>query len=83
MGLLSLTVLSPMVAAVCLLFIPSVSRAVVRLVSLCGAGVSLVGALLVTARYDLAVGGIQLREQWDVVPSLGISWKLGVDGWGV
>ncbi len=83
MGLLSLIVLAPMVAAIALLFIPSASRAVVRLVSLAGAMTSFVGSLIVVSRYDLEAGGIQLREQLDLVPSLGISWKLGVDGWGV
>ena len=33
--------------------------------------------------YDTEAGGYQFREGFDLVPSLGIRYDLGVDGWGV
>ena len=83
MGLLSLIILAPVVAAALLLFVPDKSRGAVRMISLAGATTSLVGSLIAAFRYDLAVGGVQLREQIDLIPSLGIAWKLGTDGWGI
>jgi len=83
MGLLSVIVLAPMAAAVALLVVPDRSRGTVRLVSLLGAVVSLVGSLVAALRYDLGVGGVQLREQLDIIPQLGIAWKLGADGWSI
>ena len=83
MGLLSLIILAPLAAAVLLLLIPQDNRGAVRLVSLAGASTSLVGSLVAAFRYDLALGGVQLREQIDIVPSMGIAWKLGADGWGI
>jgi NADH-quinone oxidoreductase subunit M len=83
MGILSVIVLAPMVAALMLLLIPDRSRGLVRLISVLGAGVSLVGSILVAFRYDLAVNGVQMAEKLPLIPRLGIHWHLGVDGWGV
>ena len=83
MGLLSLIVLAPLAAAVALLLVPDSSRGTVRLISLLGATTSLAGSLVAALRYDLGLGGVQLREQLDVVPQLGITWKLGADGWSI
>jgi NADH-quinone oxidoreductase subunit M len=83
MGLLSLIVLAPLVAAASLLMVPDRSRGTVRMIALAGALVSLAGSLLAAGAYDLGTGGVQLREQLDVLPSLGIAWKLGADGWGI
>lgn len=80
---LSLIVLSPLLAAVILLFVPSSSKAVTRVVSATASIVSLVGALVVAARYDLAEAGYQLRETITLVPALDIRYDLAVDGWGV
>lgn len=80
---LSLVVLAPMVAGILLLLIPAASRGTVRVVSVAATLVSLFGSVVVALTYDLAASGVQLREHIDVVPALGISWELGVDGWGV
>lgn len=80
---LSLIVLAPLVAAVVLLFVPAASKGVVRVVSLAATAVSLGGAVVVADLYDLARGGPQLRERFELVPALGIRYELAVDGWGV
>jgi NADH-quinone oxidoreductase subunit M len=81
--LLSLIVAAPAVAALLVLFLPAGARMAVRLVSLAGAIVSLVGSIVVAATYDLAAGGLQRVEDIPLVASLGIHLKLAVDGWGV
>ncbi len=81
--LLGLTMAAPAIAAVVLLVIPSSSRLAIRVVSLIGAIVSLLGALQVARLYDRAIGGLQLLDSVPLVPSLGIHLKLAVDGWGV
>ncbi len=83
MGLLSGIILAPLLAAVVLLVVPNRSRGAVRLVSLLGATTSLLGSIKVAFRYDIEVGGVQMREELALLPDLGIAWKLGVDGWGV
>ena len=54
-----------------------------RIVALLGAGVSLVGSVVVAFQYDMGVGGVQMLNSYPIVPSLGINLTLGVDGWGV
>ncbi|MBK7584858.1 MAG: NADH-quinone oxidoreductase subunit M [Myxococcales bacterium] len=81
--LLSLIIAAPFVAAVVLFLVPDTQRQLVRLVSLAGALVSLVGSVQVARLYDLDKGGLQLAESYPLVPSLGIRISLAVDGWGV
>lgn len=80
---LSLIVMAPLAAAVLLLVIPGTSRATVRIVTVASTLVSLFGSIVVAAGYHLKTGGVQFREHFDLVPSLGINYDLGVDGWGV
>lgn len=81
--LLSLTVAAPFLAAVVLLLAPDLKGAAAKAVSLIGAGASLLGAIAVWLSYDLSQGGLQLAEQYPLVPAYGISVHLAVDGWGV
>ncbi|MFZ5479823.1 MAG: complex I subunit 4 family protein [Myxococcota bacterium] len=80
---LSVIVLAPILAATALLFVPGASRGVTRVLAVAAAAVSLAGAVRVALAYDLARGGYQLRETWEIVPALGIRYDLAVDGWGV
>ena len=80
---LSIIVAAPFVAALLLLAIPPSARLMVRLVSLAGALVSLVGSVIVAQDYHLAEGGFQWAENYPLVPSLGISLNLAADGWSV
>ena len=81
--LLSIIVLSPLVAAMLMLFVPSESKGTTRILAVAASTISLVGSLLVAWGYDTEAGGYQFREGFDLVPSLGIRYDLGVDGWGV
>ena len=74
---------SPLLAAVLLLFVPGTSRSTVRVVTVASTLVSLVGSIAVAQGYDLHQSGVQFREHFDLVPSVGIAYDLGVDGWGV
>lgn len=78
--LLSLTLLGPLTAALVLLLLPERAGRAVRLVSLAGAIVPLSTVLLLLARYDAARGGFQFVERYPIVPRLGLSCHLGVDG---
>ncbi|MBM4781123.1 MAG: NADH-quinone oxidoreductase subunit M [Archangiaceae bacterium] len=81
--LLAITIAAPAIAGALLLLVPSSARLAMRVVSLIGAVISLVTAILVATQYDRAQGGLQLLETVPLVPSLGIHLKLAVDGWGV
>ncbi|MBI5432139.1 MAG: NADH-quinone oxidoreductase subunit M [Planctomycetes bacterium] len=80
---LSLIVAAPAIAAACLLVLKPDQKLAIRLVSLVGATVALIGSLVVAATYDRALGGFQMLESYPLVPSYGIHLKLAVDGWGV
>jgi len=80
---LGITVAAPFVAAVLLLLIRDRFRRIVRWVSLLGALVSLAGSLVVAGSYDVSKGGLQLLEDYPLVPSLGIHVRLAADGWSV
>ncbi|MBN2800706.1 MAG: NADH-quinone oxidoreductase subunit M [Deltaproteobacteria bacterium] len=81
--ILSLIVFAPFLAALVLIFLPAGQKMAIRLVSLVGATVSLVGSLLVAVDFDKAKMGFQFEEIYPLVPSLGIHYHLAVDGWGV
>ena len=81
--ILGVTASAPFVAAVLLLLVKDKYGLLVRWVSLLGALVSLLGSLLVARDYDIAKGGLQLAEDYPLVPSLGIHIRLAVDGWSV
>lgn len=80
---LSITVWAPFFAALALTFIPGESKGAIRLVSVVGAAISLVGSLVIACNYDVAAGGYQMRETVALVPALNIHYDLAVDGWGV
>jgi NADH-quinone oxidoreductase subunit M len=81
--LLSVIVGAPVLAAVTLLLIPDRHSLAVRAVALLGSMVSLVGSVIAAVRYDIAAGGLQLSEQYPLVPSLGIDLRFAADGWSV
>ena len=81
--LLSIIVLSPLMAAMLMLFVPGDSKGTTRILAVTASTISLLGSLIVAWGYDTEAGGYQFREGFDLVPSLGIRYDLGVDGWGV
>ncbi len=60
--------------------IPERNRRAARFLALAAASASLVLSILVFALYDRSVGGFQFENQFAWLPSLGISFHVGVDG---
>jgi NADH-quinone oxidoreductase subunit M len=78
--LLALTIASPFLAAIVVLLLPQRARASIRVASLAGALVPCATSLLLLAHYDSSAGGFQFVTALPLIPTLGISWHLGVDG---
>ncbi len=78
--LLSITLLSPLLGALVLLFVPYRAARTLRAVAIASALPPLGVAVALVARYDLAAGGFQFAENFPLLPSLGISIHLAVDG---
>ena len=80
MPVLSIMTWAPFVAAIVVMFFARHRPLLVRWASLVGATVSLVASLWVYWTYDRAAAGFQFQEEIALVPSLGISYLLAVDG---
>jgi NADH-quinone oxidoreductase subunit M len=78
--ILSIMTWAPFVAALAIMFFARRHPLLVRLLSLAGATVSLVASLWVYWAYDRAAAGFQFQEEVSLVPSLGISYLLALDG---
>jgi len=81
--LLSITLLAPFAGAVVLLFVPYTAERTLRAVALGSALPPLAAAIALLVNYDTTLGGFQFAEQYAVVPHLGISLHLAVDGLSV
>jgi len=81
--LLSLTILSPFLAGLALLLLPQRAKLAIRFVSLAGALVPCATSLLLLARYNTSLGGFQFASELPLIPKLGLSWHMGVDGLAV
>src|SRR5881409_4543406 len=77
---LSLITWSPFVGALLIMFTARHRPLAVRLIAAVTTGVSMVGALWLYAVYDRDAAGFQFYEKLPLVPPLGISYELGVDG---
>jgi NADH-quinone oxidoreductase subunit M len=78
--ILSVMTWAPFVAALAIMFFARTRPLLVRWVSLAGASVSLVASLWVYWAYDRAAAGFQFQEEIVLVPALGISYLLAIDG---
>ena len=78
--MLSILTWAPFVSALIIMALGRSRPLLVRWTALAGAAVSTAGALWVYASYDMAAGGFQFFEQIQLVPSLGISYQLAIDG---
>jgi NADH-quinone oxidoreductase subunit M len=78
--ILSVITWAPFVAALVIMFGARQRPQLVRWTALAGATVSLVASLWVYWAYDRATAGFQFREELPLVPSLGISYLLALDG---
>ncbi|MCC7008937.1 MAG: NADH-quinone oxidoreductase subunit M [Acidobacteria bacterium] len=77
---LSIITWAPFVSALVIMFAARHRPQLVRWTSVAGTGVSLVLSLWLYAAYDRTVAGFQFREVFPLVPTLGISYELAVDG---
>jgi NADH-quinone oxidoreductase subunit M len=77
---LSIITWSPFVGALLIMFTARGRPTAVRLIAVIAASVSAVLSILVYLGYDSHAAGFQFREKFVLVPPLGISYELGVDG---
>jgi NADH-quinone oxidoreductase subunit M len=77
---LSILTWAPFVSALIIMAFGRSRPLLVRWTALAGAAVSMAGALWVFVNYDTAAAGFQFFEQIPLVPSLGISYQLAIDG---
>jgi NADH-quinone oxidoreductase subunit M len=78
--LLDVTILAPFLAALVVLVLPQRAKQAIRIASLLGALVPCAMSLLLVARYDASVSGYQFVSALPLIPKLGLSWHMGVDG---
>ncbi len=79
-GYLSATVLAPFISALIIIAIPRQRPWAIRLVAAAGSALTLVLSMIIFVGYDWERAGFQFQEQYDWIPELGISFRLGVDG---
>jgi len=78
--ILSVIVLTPIVAGMLILLIPSDRKTEVRVVALAAAIIALFLSGWVYFNYNISAGGYQFFERYNWLPQLGISYFVGVDG---
>ena len=79
MPLLTFAVAIPLIAAVAVAFVPARAAAVPQAVALGAAALSLLCIAATWARFDPAAG-LQLVEEAEWIPTIGVAWRLAVDG---
>lgn len=72
--------LAPAIGAVCILFVPAPRKDIIKAIGFAASVVSLALATFVFLNYDAVKGGYQFVDKIEWVPSLGISYHVGVDG---
>ena len=80
--LLSAILLSPVLGLGLILLVPGGAARLVRWISLVSATVASLLSIHLWHSYDTASGGLQFVERLPWVEALGISYHLGVDGFG-
>jgi NADH-quinone oxidoreductase subunit M len=79
--MLTTAILVPLVAAVLLATLSQLREQATRVIALVAAAVPLVVAVVAWARFDTTSSQLfQLIEEVDWIPTLGVGWRLGVDG---
>ncbi len=78
--ILSVMTWAPFVSALIIIFFARTRPLLVRWTAVAGSTVSLVSSVWVYCTYDQAVAGFQFKEEFSLVPSLGITYLLGLDG---
>ncbi len=71
---------SPIIAACAMLLVPKDKIRVLKTISMTGVTSSLLFAVFAFLRYDRAAAGYQFVDKFDWLPSMGISFHVGIDG---
>src|SRR5687767_13779517 len=77
---LTFTILFPLLGAIAVAFTPATYRFLIRIIALVTTALALVCGIAVFLSFDSTVAGYQLKESLNWVESLGIQYKVGVDG---
>jgi NADH-quinone oxidoreductase subunit M len=77
---LSVLLLIPLVAAVVVLLLPARSERLIKGFTIGAASLVFVWSLLVLSRFAIGSGAMQMIETVPWVPSIGMAYKLGIDG---
>ena len=72
--------LAPVIGACCLFLVPKENTKLLKKISLASVSLSLIFIITAFVKYDRAIAGYQFVDKIDWVPSLGISYHVGVDG---
>ncbi|MGB3491532.1 MAG: NADH-quinone oxidoreductase subunit M [Elainellaceae cyanobacterium] len=79
--MLSVLIWAPLLGALLIGLLPqSMSTKQVRLVALCGSGALFVWTLVIASQFDLTHSTMQMQEYLPWIESLGLDYRLGVDG---
>lgn len=78
--ILSVIVLTPIIAGMLILLIPSDRKNEARMTALAAATIALLLSAWVYFNYSTSLGGYQFVEKYNWLPQLGISYFVGVDG---
>ncbi|HEB26859.1 MAG TPA: NADH-quinone oxidoreductase subunit M [Porticoccus sp.] len=78
--ILSVIVLTPIVAGMLIFLIPGERKNEVRVTALAAATFALLLSIWAYLSYDISAGGYQFVEKYTWLPSLGISYQVGLDG---
>ena len=70
----------PLLAVLVIFCIPARQRSVIRIVALASSAAALAMTVVLFFTYDRALGGLQLVEKAPWIPTLGISYFVGVNG---
>ena len=81
--ILSFILWSPLALGLLLLFVPAEPLGVPRRTALAFSLVPFLLSLVMLGQFDSSVGTLQLRESVEWMPSLGVRYSLGVDGFSL
>jgi NADH-quinone oxidoreductase subunit M len=81
--ILSLILWSPLVLGLVLLFVPAEPVTLPRRAAFAFSLFPFVCSIIMLARFDASVGTLQLMESVEWMPSLGVTYSLGVDGFSL
>ena len=78
--ILSIIIFTPLVAGLIILLLPTSKKVAVKVIALVAACLTLAFSVWAYFSYNISAGGYQFIERFSWLPSLGISYYLGIDG---